>query len=73
MSDSNAEQNSTFIIQIREPADTLQSLASFFKENGLVVNTFNLHRHQDGTAMVIANCLVPSHQLPGIISVRHAN
>ncbi|NCU06199.1 MAG: hypothetical protein GXC73_19755 [Chitinophagaceae bacterium] len=67
-------------MQINNPTDTLRRLALFFQDLHVVINDFNLHRHQDGTAMVITHCLVQKdivdeasallHQLPGVMKVQ---
>lgn len=73
------QKNCVFVLQITDPTDTLRRLALFFQDNRVVINDFNLHRHQDGTAMVIVNCLIDKQLLsvateqlsllPGILKV----
>ena len=75
-----ARTNCVFVLQIENPTDTLRRLALFFQDNHVVLNDFNLHRYQDGTAMIIANCLVDKlrndainsmlHLLPGVMKVQ---
>lgn len=52
------QKNCSFVLQIDEPVDTLRRLALFFQDHHFVINDFNLHRHQDGTAMVIVHGLI---------------
>lgn len=69
-----------FVLQIEDPTDTLRRLALFFQDNSVMLNDFNLHRYQDGTAMVIANCMVEKicidaittllNLLPGVLKVQ---
>jgi hypothetical protein len=73
------KQSCIFILQTENPVDSLRGLAHFFKDHRIVLNDFNLHRNQDGTAMVIAHSVVEKqllqdavwqlHQLPGILKV----
>jgi hypothetical protein len=68
-----------FVLQIEDPTDTLRRLALFFQDNSVVLHDFNLHRYQDGTAMVIVHCLIDKQLLsvateqlsllPGILKV----
>ncbi|TWI85844.1 hypothetical protein IQ13_1013 [Lacibacter cauensis] len=72
--------NCVFVLQIENPTDTLRRLAMFFQDNNVLLNDFNLHRYQDGTAMIIANCQVDKlrndainsllHLLPGVVKVQ---
>ena len=74
------QKNCVFVLQINEPIDTLRRLSLFFQDNRVVLNDFNLHRHQNGTALVIAHCLVEKnrfdeiatllHLLPGVLSMQ---
>lgn len=73
------QKNCVFVLQIEDPTDTLRRLALFFQDNRVVLNDFNLHRHQNGTAMVIVHCLIDKQLLsvtteqlsllPGILKV----
>lgn len=74
-----SRRSCVFVLQIHTPTDTLRRLALFFLDMQMVINDFNLHRYQDGTAMVIVHCMIGKdvvdettamlHQLPGIIKV----
>lgn len=74
------QANCVYVLQIENPTDTLRRLAMFFQDNHVALNDFNLHRYQDGTAMIIANCLVDKlrtdsitsllHLLPGVMKVQ---
>lgn len=74
------QMNCVYVLQIQEPTDTLRRLALFFHDNYMVLIDFNLHRYQDGTATVIANCVVDKmrsdditsklHLLPGVLKVQ---
>ncbi len=65
------QTNCVFVLQIEDPTDTLRRLALFFQDNSVVLNDFNLHRYQDGTAMVIANCVVDRLRIDAITSMLH--
>jgi hypothetical protein len=60
-----------FVLQIDEPIETLPRLALFFKDNFVQLHDFNLHRYQDGTAMVIVNAVVEKLRIEAIISLLH--
>jgi hypothetical protein len=73
------KQSCIFILRVEGPVDSLRRLAHFFKDNRIVLNDFNLHANEDGTAIVIAHSVVEKqllqdavwqlHQLPGILKV----
>jgi hypothetical protein len=60
-----------FVLQIEEPIDTLRRLTLFFQDNFVQLNDFNLHRYQDGTAMVIVNAVVEKIRIEAIVSLLH--
>jgi hypothetical protein len=74
------QKNCVFVLQLDDPTDTLRLLVLFFQGNRVVLNDFSLHRYQNGTAIVIANCIIEKQQivevmellrqLPGIIDVQ---
>jgi hypothetical protein len=65
------QKGCVFVFQIEDPTDTLRRLALFFQDNNVVLNDFNLHRYQDGTAMIIANCMVEKIRIDAITSMLH--
>jgi hypothetical protein len=50
---------------------TLRRLALFFHDNYMLLIDFNLHRYQDATAAVIANCMIDKMRIDEITSMLH--
>lgn len=65
------QTNCVFVLQIEDPTDTLRRLALLFQDNSMLLNDFNLHRYQDGTAMVIVNCVVERMRIDAVTSLLH--
>ena len=74
-----------FILQIREPTDTLRRLAMFFEDRHIQIDTLQMHRlgpslYSGGEAMLIIHCHIEKdriartvlllEQMPGIMEMQ---
>jgi hypothetical protein len=60
-----------FVLQIETPTDTLRRLALLFQDHQVVLNDFNLHRYQEGTAIVIVHAMIEKRRIDDVTSLLH--
>jgi len=75
-----SKRTCAYILEIRDPLDTLRALSMFFKDRGIQVGSLQLHRYRSGNANVILQCDIERdlihrttqlmEQMPGIIELQ---
>jgi len=73
------KKSCAFVLQIQEPVETLKKLAMFFQDRHIQIDSLQMHRSQNGDAILIVHCQIEKdrisrtvqmlEQLPGIIEM----
>ncbi len=73
------KKSCVFVLQMREPEETLKKLAMFFQDRHIVMDNLCMHRYQSGVAMLISHCQIEKDRigrtvqlmgnLPGIMEI----
>lgn len=73
------KKSCAFILQVREPAETLKKLAMFFVDRHIVIDYLQMYRQPSDSAMLIIHCQIVKdriartvyllEQLPGIMEM----
>lgn len=73
------KKSCAFVMQIADPGETLKKLAMFFLDRYIVIDTLQMHRHDDGMAILVIHCQVEKdrigrtvqllEELPGVMEL----
>ena len=73
------KKHCAFVMHLNEPSDTLRSLALFFKDRKIEIETLHMHRYENGEAQLIIHCNIEKdritrtvqllEELPGVMEL----